>query len=246
MTRRDAKPPYQAAPIVEAVIQFQFAEPLGASAFRKLCKRLGQRYATNLPSEVVHSKIDFAGRTAAFTGEPQVRLSSLDEADVLILQNKTYTWSRLAPYQGWEKLAERVRAELEFASAATGLRRLSRIGVMYINRLDIPPTGNEFRYEDYLQINISLPDKWRLVQNYAWRFERPFTERGLLAVVQSATAEPEVPGFGAIILDMDVIATGDLPFKIEDICVKLEDMRALKNEIFETSISDLARESFSQ
>jgi uncharacterized protein (TIGR04255 family) len=241
----ETEPAYTAPPIIEAVIQLMYHEPLSASMFRKLGKRLARGYANEKAASNINAKIEFANRTAEFEEHPQLRLSSSDEADILIVQHHALTWSRLAPYQGWDPFIERVQAEAQVAGSVTGLRKLSRMGVRYINRLDVPRIDDVVHYEQYLAINISLPQSIPIVHSYAWRFERHFQDENLLAIVQSATVEPEVPDTGAFILDIDVVARDDIPVKLEDILAKLGQMRSLKNELFELSIRDEARASFS-
>lgn len=234
---------YKAPPIIEALIQFQFSDHLSSASRRKMAKRLSREYKNALETENVSAHIDFVKRTTAFESQPQTKLSSADEADILLIQSNVLSWSRLAPYEGWEALVSRVQRDLEIAHLIVGFRKLARLGVRFINRLDVPPEDGIFKFEDYLNINISLPDQWDMVQNYGWRFER--LVGNLHTIVQSAVIAPEIPGYGAFLLDIDVVAQIDLPIKTEDIHLKLEEMRALKNNIFETSVSDKARASFS-
>lgn len=243
VAEREAIPKYTAPPIIEAIIQFVFVDELSEASYRKIIKRLGKAYANHLSLENIQANLDLPKRQANFTVAPQEKFSSEDQADILLVNRNALTWSRLAPYPGWDVFFTRVKRDLEEAHQATGYRKLGRLGVRFINRLDVPRHDSVVRYEEYLAINISLPEKWDVIQNYGWRFERDFPG-GLRAIVQSAIVESEVPETGAFMLDIDVVALSDLPTKLENVFTKLSDMRTLKNEIFETSITDLARESF--
>lgn len=236
-------PRYTAPPILEAVIQFEFSDSLSESSFRKLGKRLKRSYANELRSENVNIRVDFQNRKASFDAEPQLKLSSADEADIAALTRNTLTWSRLAPYEGWDNFRDRVMRDLEDGHSVTGFRQIKRVGVRYVNRIDVPKgEDNITRYEDYLAINIDLPDCWPTIDNYAWRFEKHFGD--LHTIVQSIIVEPEVVGTAAFLLDIDVVAQQDVPAKSDDISKLLDRMRTLKNELFELSISDLARAQF--
>lgn len=245
MTEGASAPAYTAPPIIEAVVQLLFVEPLSNGVYRKLIKKMKRSYANHLDIQNINAKIDFPKRSATFDEQPQTKLSSDDEADIFIIQRNALTWSRLAPYQGWAHLISRVRADLEDAHGTTGHRKLGRIGVRYINRIDVPQENDVVRYEDYLAININLPSYLSVIDNYAWRFERDFPGQSLRAIVQSAIVEPEIPDCGAFLLDIDIVALSDLPAKLDHISSKLEEMRALKNDIFEVSITDRARARFS-
>lgn len=243
VTEAAGEPRYTAPPILEAVIQFQFVDTLAESVFRKIGKRLKRAYANELASENVNVHVDFQNRKATFDANPQLKLSSIDETDVVAITNNTMTWSRLAPYEGWADLRDRVKRDLQEAYAITGFRQVLRVGVRYVNRIDVPTNGERIvRYEDYLTINIDLPDCWPTIDNYAWRFEKNFDD--LHAIVQSVIVEPEVVNTSAFLLDIDVVAQKNLPAKSEDVFALLDRMRALKNELFELSISDLARAKF--
>jgi uncharacterized protein (TIGR04255 family) len=244
MTKDALRSPYDAPPIIEAVIQFRYAEPISKILQAKLLRRLKREYVNELELQAVGANVDFAKQEAAFVAEPQSRLSSSDETDVLIVQATTLTWSRLAPYQGWECLSERVRRDVQIVHDVLGLRKIVQLGVRFINRIDVPINGPTIRYEDYLTINLSLPEIWDGVSNYGWRFERPYPDLASLAIVQSAIIAPEIPNHAAFLLDIDIIRKQDIPTRIEDTFQVLGQMRDLKNSIFELSITDTARESF--
>lgn len=246
MKKNALGPPYDAPPIIEALIQFRYAEPVSNALQAKLLKRLKREYVNELALQAVGANVNFERQEAAFVAEPQSRLSSLDETDVLIVHATTLTWSRLAPYQGWEPLSERVRRDVQIAHDVMGLRKIVQLGVRYINRIDVPINGPTIRYEDYLTINLTLPEMWDGVSNYGWRFERQYPALTSLAIVQSAIIAPEIPNHAAFLLDIDIIRKQDIPTKIEDNFLLLGKMRDLKNNIFELSITDTARASFTK
>lgn len=246
MTDKPLGPPYEAPPIIEAVVQFRYSDPLPKSAFNKLLKRLKRDYSNELPQVAKGVSLDLDHDKASFSSEPQSRLSSVDEADVLVIGQSMLSWSRLAPYEGWFPFWERIRREALIAHEVAGFRKLDRVGVRYINRIDIPVEGEITWYEHYLTINLTLPQLYEAVNNYGWRFEREFADLGLRAIVQSATIAPEIPRHAAFLLDIDVVAMQDLPNKPDEVEALLDKMRKLKNDIFELSITDKARASFSR
>lgn len=236
---------YSAPPIIEAIIQLSFTEPLADALMRKLVKRLAHSYKNEAALEEVSTQVDFQTRTARFEVKHQTKLSSSDQADILLVHPTALTWSRLAPYQGWSTLIARVREDITTARTVVGYRRLSRIGVRYINRIDVPRVDGTIDFESYLAIKIDLPETIPTIQNYAWRFEHRYEDQNVLAIVQSAIVEPEVPNTGAFVIDIDIVALHDLPVQQDDILQGLEEMRKLKNTLFEACILDKARGGFS-
>lgn len=235
---------YTAPPITDAIIEIRFAEELSAGNQRKLRKRLARNYETALDQKEVNVHVNFQAAQADFSDSKSlVQLASLDQADRLVLRTQGLAWQRLAPYEGWDTFFARVQADFEAHHETVGLRKIERLGVRYVNRLDIPSSDGEVtRYEDYLTINVEVP--WPTIENYQWRVEKLFPESDLLAVLQSYIVAPEVPGTGAFILDIDVIKQQNLPVKMDDLWADLHAMRELKNNIFELCITDRARGMF--
>lgn len=237
---------YTAPPIVQAVVQIVYADPLSEALYRKSVKKLGRSYDNQKDEQNVNANVDFANQKVNFSTDPQTTMSSHDQSDGLIVAMNALTWTRNAPYEGWEPFFARVERDLRAAHDVCGPRKLLRIGVRYINRLDVlRQEDGTSHYEDYIAINISLPREVETVMQYGWRFEHDLRDRPYRMVMQSASAPSEVPNTDAFIIDIDVIALIDLPTKIDDILIKLHDMRAIKNEGFEMAITDKARDSFS-
>jgi len=236
---------YVAPPIVEAIVQFVFAEPLPAAKMRKAVGRLKRFYPATTDLLNVQAKINVLSRSAEFEDSPQSKLASDDQADAFIIEPGMCLWTRLAPYQGWDEFIARVKRDYEALLDVFGRRKLVRMGVRYINRFDIPAeVDGRIQYESYLAVNIRVPQIYPAVLNYGWRFEHEIVAKDLLLILQSATAEQVLPNTGAFLLDIDVIAGGTLPIKLDEIFAKLEEMRDVKNQAFETSITDKAREAF--
>jgi uncharacterized protein (TIGR04255 family) len=246
MAKKALKPPYPAPPIVEAVVQVHFSEQLKKPVSAKMLKRLKAAYANNVVVQGVSANVDFQNRQTNFVEvDPQVRLSSDDQADVLIVQPDTLTWSRLAPYQGWEALLERVIRDFDVAHLATGHRKIDRLGVRYINRIDVPTSASNISYyEEFIRVHLTLPKFLDPTNGYAWRFEKVFPNDGFVAIVQSTSVMPVIPGTSPFIFDIDVVCSQNLPVKRNDVFSKLSDMRELKNNIFELSMTDKARMAF--
>ena len=242
--------PYSKPPIVEAVIEFRLGEPLSARLVAKVSRKLKGGYGTTKERKEVTVQLNVEHPENHHRSEATVfEHASNDQTDVLVVKPTNLVWSRRAPYEGWYNFVARVRREMHVALDVIGVRRPVRIGLRYINRIDVPgdgpvPSTSTFRYEDYITINLTLPARIDPIGGYLWRIEREFPEHALVATLQSATLVPELPDMMSFLLDIDVFTNGETPNRIDDIFAKLEDMRNLKNELFELSVSDLARKGF--
>lgn len=246
MAKESRELSFSRPPILEATIEFRFADLINGPKLKKASDRLAGRYGSVRSEEKMEAKLDFAGRSAEFLPvTPSYRHTSDDQTDILTLTNSAVGWSRLAPYEGWQKFSERVVRELEIVEKAWGARKIQRLGMRYINRIDVPRSSDGlFHYEDYLAYKLVMGPLLDPQSGYQWLVRKDLLERQLVVIVQSAIVEPELPGTLAFTLDIDVSTELDISQRHGDILIKLEDMRMLKNEIFEAGLTPLSRKLF--
>lgn len=237
---------YASPPIVEALIEVRLAADVNENRLKKAFDWLSGRYQERKAEAQIEAKVEVPLRRATFTDKPAVyTLSSSDQTDACHLRVGSIAWLRRAPYLGWEAFRDRCEAELATVLKAYGDPRIARIGLRYINRIDVKIAEDGLsRYEDYLNFKISHGDLLEPTNGFQWLLVKQFPEVQLQAMVQSASLEPEIPGYGAFLFDIDVSREMDVPQKAENILEQLEAMRVLKNSIFEAGITDLARESY--
>jgi uncharacterized protein (TIGR04255 family) len=56
---------------------------------------------------------------------------------------------------------------------------------------------------------------------------------------------PAIPSFSSFLLDIEIVRTGDLPAKQDDLRPIFAELRQSKNQLFEQMITDEARQIFS-
>src|SRR5262245_21109480 len=147
--------PYKRAPITEAVIELRFTHPIGQKSVEKAARRVRGTYAFEDPEDAVNLHFDVDTKKAqvqhTWFG---VKLSSLDRADISSFRTNSFMCSRLAPYPGWEAFQPRAAHDWDSLKKTVGLIELARIGLRYINRIDVPVTPNvPIRVEDYLNVS---------------------------------------------------------------------------------------------
>lgn len=228
-------------------MEFRYAEPMTAKRLLRLSEKIGKTYDATTAEEEVKFQLNLgSGSADVIERMPVAKHTSRDQTELFIAKPCTLTWSRLAPYEGWDSFIARIAREYKIAATLGANRPLERIGLRFINRIDVPldPDSGVFRYEDFIAVTVGLPDLFDPVASYQWRIDKVFSESKLMAVIQSATLMSEVPGTMGFLIDIDVGANEGLPSKHDDIFNRLSDMRALKNELFEVMITEHARESF--
>src|SRR5262249_28037257 len=90
---------------------------------------------------------------------PGIRMASGDAASILLMLANGLTTSRLAPYEGWEPFYARARENWDLWRRHLDWREVIRVGVRYINRLDIRTESDEqiVRLDKYLTVTPRVP-----------------------------------------------------------------------------------------
>jgi uncharacterized protein (TIGR04255 family) len=239
--------PYARAPITEAVIELRFATTFSQATVEAAGRRLRGEYAHLDQESLVQFKLEPAIQKA----EPSsswhgVKLSSSDRADIVFLRQNTFICSRLAPYTGWDDFFARTMRAWEAWRKSAGHTPLSRVGVRYVNRIDVPNEKEVLVHlDEYLNVSPKSPDDLGgPLSAYAMQVVRPLGADDCVLALNTATVVPPMIGFASIALDLDIFRETDLPKRDDDMWDMLTRIRAYKNRIFESCITDRARALF--
>jgi len=247
MLETESKPVtcYKAPPITEAVVEMHFGDVLSESARKRTSGKVARFYPTEVQEGLINLQLNPAARKAEFIDEDKwLKRATEDQTEILLIKSNVLTWSQLAPYATWDQFSERIRRDIDVI-AVRPRRIVTRIGMRYINRIDIPASGDSVgQYEGYLQGGISMPPIIPPPSAYTWHYETRHEDVPCRSVIKSATVIPIVPNTNAIMLDIDLIADV-VPARFEEMWELLQQLRHLKNTLFESIITDKAREIFS-
>lgn len=239
---------YKRAPITEAVIEIRFSTALESKILEKVAKKFKKHYPEFRQVETHHVKIDIKLSDGKHSDkiEHEYRLSSNDSSQILILQRQSFIIVQLAPYKGWNNFINRFEQDIELFKKHAGHRQIARIGVRYINRLDIPFSGSAVRTRDYLSIFPQHPDGLNPLIGYSINTKSVLIDLGSVLTINSAIVESPLPNYLSIVLDQDIGIDKEPPQSTEDVIKFLGLVRDKKNEIFESCITDKSRELFSK
>lgn len=241
---------YRKPPITEAAVEFRLRGTVAQSKVEKAAKKLGKFY--ELSEEQHVSEFRFDAKTGKVDGgKPEWigrKLSSKDQTDVLLLRKGSLIFSRLAPYRGWPDFRARIMRDWEAWVKATGASVISRIGMRYINRLDIL-VGSEalVDVDHYLNVGPRFPDVNGLpMTGFSMQVRRPLATDELDLILNTGTVVPSpLVGYASLTLDIDLSRSRDLPKDGPELWTFLDMMRSQKNNVFEACITPAARELFS-
>ncbi len=259
---RDSRPTYEIdlskrfphldrAPIVEAVIHCR-----ARSATMPQRETLRGRLTARLPDyPTVQSQqeVEFEGQIgpdgASHAQRAQwlgFRLESADGLYVAQFTRDGFVFSRLAPYEDWDRFAEEAKRLWQIHAELAEPPEIERLGVRFINR--IAPVDLD-QLDEILTLPPRCPGPLQLPLDeflHRSRFHvpgRPYR----LNIIQTAQL-PTPPGIDApgLILDIDVFTTATVQLDEEALDDHLAEMRWLKNEAFYSLLTPRAVKRFGE
>ncbi len=242
-------PQYKRPPITEAVIEIRLEDSLSERMVEKIHNRLKKRYESSERISIIGFMLDPRKKEIAkipdeFEG---YKLTSKDQADVVQIKPNSMACSRLAPYHGWESFEPRARENWEIWRKTTKHTKIKRIGVRYLNRIDIPlRRGHKIDIEDYLTIFPKYPEPHLLTSftKYTMQVMGPFSIEGFYLIINTNVVKSPLIDHFSIVLDLDLSPQGDMPQRNDKVWEMINKMREYKNNAFEMCITDKARELF--
>ena len=242
------RPPYPKAPIIESVIHLSVAGTATPRELHKLTRRFAKNYPQQEMMTGMNVTINTTGGAATVEQTPGgYRAKSTDQADIVLLFPDGIATARLAPYLGWEHVRERAhKAWTEWRKQVTP-RILKRIGIRYVNRIDVPINqARILEIDAYLSFGPRVPDfsKWPL-SGFLVQATRPTDlEYWSVSITSTIMSPAALINHVSMVVDIDVFRTEQIPSKDADLWNCIDAVRPLKNAIFEACITDEARKLF--
>lgn len=236
------------APIHEALLDFQVVLPPDSEQLD--FKLFGQGLEDRFPGQ--QKRVELV-QSFQFPDDqkqvPPVKNVSgylfTSKADGKIVQARRdgFTFNKLRPYSKWADFSAEAKElwmrYLDFAHPTA----VKRIGLRYINRIEIPDELTDLRELCLLfpAIPKGIPDVWF---EYFQRFASQL-DSGSMSIVTLSIDAPSHSSKAAIILDIDVVKTLDnVPPVTETLWGQCEELRTWKNGIFDAGLTPKAKELF--
>lgn len=247
-------PPYEHPPISEAVFAFHFSQHLEA----KVVERFVRAQSTKFPAQ--QEMYDIAIDTANLRRPPRTehkgyKITDADNALVLIVRPETISVVRLPPYTSWENLIELAQQVWKRLRKIAGQVEVTRMSARYINRIDIRHQSvvegiqerpSAIELGTYFRFGLQIPPG---LANYGMRgfqlscdLQSP-ADRVTRVVQLAAVPSPRIDHV-SFVLDIDVATTMPVPRRETEMWAMAEELRAAKNMVFESCITDETRRLF--
>jgi len=223
------------APIIEALIDFR-VEPdptLRVPDLRQIQLALGTEAFPEVAPQrqtTVQLSLD-ATSEAKQVQDVGYLLRGADGLHVVQVQHGGFTFSRLKPYADWNELLAGARDAWAKYVAIAKPRRVTRVAVRTINRLELPLPVGDLR--DWVRTVPDIPST--LPQGISEMFCRmalPMRDGAVVILTQALEPMPLGAERCGVILDIDVFRVAELSFSGDAPWAALAPMRQLKNDFF--------------
>lgn len=240
---------YARPPITEAVIGVTFSSPMDSAQLTLVSKALHKFYphkqdVSTFDLSLEINTMDAGSNKANFTPTLGHRLSTDDQTQLVVLWPNSFTLSQLAPYQGWADFIERFIRDWGTLKRVLGFQQISRIGVRYINRIDIPATADMVEHEQFLNIYPKMPDILSPLDAYAIQASVTLKDINCQLTINTASVPSPILEHVSFVIDTDISSTNAPPQSDADLIELLNNIRNKKNSVFEACISQPARSLF--
>lgn len=242
---------YKSPPITEAVIGITFSAPIKQSDIESVLKKFAASYPDSQTITTNVVSVDFGtDQTNIPTTDVNKsighRLSTSDMTEILLLLPTSFTISQLPPYQGWDTFQSRFIRDWNVLRRVTGFQTIKRVGVRYINRIDIPATKSVFEYEKYLNVYPKMPELLNPLEAYAIQTVAHLKDINCQLKLSTANVPSPILDHGSFVIDQDISTEVNPPQSDKDLFDLLNKIRIQKNSIFEACISPHARKLFNE
>lgn len=237
---------YPNAPIVEAVLDVQISDTviINPLVFEEFAKRELIGYPNSNKIFNIQLQISDIQKNEEFNKTKNLLgyiFSNIQNNRKVQFRLDGYSYNMLRPYSNWDDFSENALSNLKKYIDFVKPKSITRIGLRYINRIDLPLEENEFeKYIKYLPpIPSDLPKKYK---NLFWRMEVPSNDSISKAII-TQTFESIKENSASFIIDIDVYQDEKIDTS-ESLTERFNSLRELKNQIFEDLITDNCKTLF--
>jgi len=248
-TKAASRVVFPKAPIVEALLDIGFepSTPIGPDVFEKYHELVKTAYPTKKEVRASQADIELSqGLPPKLVTHKDVldgcHFLSDDKKQIVQVKMRNFTANRLSPYESWEKFQPETQRLWGLLAPLIKQARIRRVGLRYINRVEVPLPVNDLR--EYI---LTLPDipagLPQAVSEFFMRMVVPDSKREISAAIYHTIEHPKT-GKLPVIFDIDVSKTVSIDLNDKSLWTIVEQLREYKNEIFFHSLTDKAKELF--
>jgi uncharacterized protein (TIGR04255 family) len=241
-------PHYEKAPITEALIDIrvELSSDLRFEDLHAIGKHVSKDYPQEETRTLGEGMIQFGPALQASAQQKPWGLLFRNEAKNQVLQVRLdgFTFSRLEPYETFEKLRDEARRLWDLYRELMRPKRITRVAVRYINQLNIPGTTVEPEdyFNTYPHVSGKLSPELRNFGPYLMTLPMHQDDLKGMLVINEAMTPPKSPDTISIVLDFDLYVENPPIITEQELWSFFDRLRERKNTYFEACITDKTRE----
>jgi uncharacterized protein (TIGR04255 family) len=240
--------PYKRPPVTEALIEIRLESPIEGDLLDGIKTELVKEYPLASRTVAVNLEVNLQLMETAPKVLQQAqgyRLTALDGASLVTIAPNSLATSRLAPYEGWEPFNASARRNWAIWRKVAGWRKVARLGVRYVNRIDVP--GDNVQISDYSCFSLTVPSLGLpAMASFAINASMPLGKDDCGLILNSGSTASPLVKTTSFILDIDISRETGLPQNEDDLWQLADRIRVHKNAVFEACVTDRARELFNK
>ena len=239
---------YGNPPIVEGVAEFPFvpAEPWDLTVPGLVYDRLRGQFPRKRLLKVLEGEaaVEATGIRQEFRLADRMQFLREDEKAYVQVGPDLLAVNQLAPYPTWEGFLPLVQNALGAYAAVAHPRGLHRIGLRYINQIEIP--GESVDLDQYLNFRPFVgPGLPQLFHGFILGIQTPYDEERDMLRLQLTTIEAKAAGASTLLLDMDYYLAQPEGVALDATFDWLERAHTRVQSVFENCLTDGLRSLFS-
>lgn len=242
---------YKTPPIVEALCEFQF-EPsaswdltIPGLLYEKVRDKFPKRRQAKAFAFEVSVVASPEGVEQQFLTTDRMQFLREDEKVLILVGRDLLAVNHLKPYPTWQEFLPLIREGLSAYCEVASPKGIQRIGLRYINRIEIPSQCIEL--EDYLEfrpfIGPNLPQDFG---PFIVGIQVPYENSRDILRLQLANAAVQPPNIVAVMLDLDYFLAQPGQVLLENVFGWVEVAHSHIEEAFEACITDRLRQMFEE
>ncbi|MEZ4320842.1 MAG: TIGR04255 family protein [Myxococcota bacterium] len=235
------------APITEALIDMQVINPddLDLQSLKDFASRFPDRFPTARLQTQFESQFRVQGGEAASVGFQHglrgFSFFSPNQDRVVQARRDGFTFSKLHPYESWEKLCDEAKELWGHYREVAHPSLVKRLAVRYINRIPLP--SDPVRLPDWFNLHPTTPDPLGPMEEFLVRTVWSHPDDSSYRAVATQVTQSDVDGNPTVVLDIDVFTVTEGSFEENDIWKILDDLHEYKNDVFFGTITKVTEES---
>jgi uncharacterized protein (TIGR04255 family) len=243
---------YKYPPIEEALCEFRFVndaewDPMLPLVFRDQIKEsYPGKPVQRTPLEAnLRAGSDQAGASFLLKQElGRIQFPSEDGKALVSIGPNVLSAHMLRPYQRWEEFRPRIEEALSKYSSTLPCDGVRRIGLRYINKIEIENAGS-LDLNKYFTVPPMSPQGFPTrITSFITRTEHIYDDEPIKLIL-TFTDTSAKEGYAAFLLDLDLVwEFGDNPIPAEEAMNRVDTLRERERDAFEQLITDNSREMF--